>query len=142
MSANLPELSAGVDAVELGVDLLRENRLYEPHRIVCVSLAPSLCAPTRHLAPYCVHDPHGRTMRRIPSRRTKGSRRLPRTRCALDVNTSTSKRPLPPNFIQDIVHLKGASQIIPSFQTGWVRSLAHSPLYLSARVGRWFTTHG
>ena len=132
--ANIPELTTGVDAVELRVDLLREagstnpiaSHAYASHQASALRRATSL--------------PIVFTVRTVtqggtfPDDAQKEAADLLKLALRLGCEYIDVETTLPPQFIKEIVDLKGASQIIASFHD-WTGATTWDAPTMSATYG-------
>ena len=132
--ADVPELSTGVDALELRVDLLREtgstnpipSHAYVSHQVSALRRATSL--------------PIVFTVRTVaqggafPDDAKKEAADLLKLALRLGCEYVDVETTLPPHFIKEIVSQKGASQIISSFHD-WTGKIAWDAPTMSSTYG-------
>ena len=129
--ADMPELSTGVDALELRVDLLCETGSTNPipsHAYVSQQVS-ALRRVTSLPIVFTV-----RTIAQggvFPNDAKKEAADLIKLALRLGCEYVDVETTLPPHFIKDIVHLKGASQIIASFHD-WSGAIAWDAPTMSA----------
>ncbi|KAF8443895.1 aromatic amino acid family biosynthesis-like protein [Boletus edulis BED1] len=132
--ADIPELSTGVDALELRVDLLREpgstnpipSHAYVSHQVSALRRATSL--------PIVFTVRTAGQGGAFPDDAKKEAADLLRLALRLGCEYVDVETTLAPHVIKEIVHLKGASQIIASFHD-WTGAITWDAPTMSATYG-------
>ena len=131
---DIPELSTGVDALELRVDLLREpgstnpisSYAYVSHQVAALRRATSL--------PIVFTVRTAAQGGGFPDDAKKEAADLLKLALRLGCEYVDVETTLPPHFIQEIVRLKGPSQIITSFHD-WTGAIPWDAPTMSATYG-------